>query len=440
MNKATLSEFRYTAIEPGGTRRSGNVAAADRGEALKKLKRDGLQPVELIEVSKPTAAAPANAGTSPAPRPAKAKAGDSAEPATGTAPKGPVGKLILKPSQVVDFTEEFSDLLAAGIPMDDALALIERRKEKSMLRDVAAGVSQHVNEGKSLSEALRRTSPSFGDLYCALVAAGEASGSLGEILRRHSAYLRNMEELKGKVQGALIYPSFLIFSGVLVMALFISYLLPRLAKMLESQNAKLPPAAAFLMEAGVVLKQIWPMLLIGVIALVLAIQLASRNPQFRKAWDRMTLSLPGIGAILWSRFHVQFTETFSGLLKNGLTMQRAMTLCQSTTSNHFLKQRIGTVSDLVSNGSSLANAFEKSGAFPPSICDIVRIGEHTGKLPESLSKAAERLDRDLTRRMETVGELFQPVIILVLAVVVGGMAWIMMGSVFETISKLQQRV
>jgi type II secretory pathway component PulF len=194
------------------------------------------------------------------------------------------------------------------------------------------------------------------------------------------------------------------------------------------------------MEAGVVLKQIWPMLLIGVIALVLAIKLASRNPQFRKAWDRMTLGLPGIGAILWSRFHVQFTETFSGLLKNGLTMQRAMTLCQSTTSNHFLKQRIGTVSDLVSNGSSLANAFEKSGAFPPSICDIVRIGEHTGKLPESLSKAAERLDRDLTRRMETVGELFQPVIILVLAVVVGGMAWIMMGSVFETISKLQQRV
>jgi type II secretory pathway component PulF len=93
----------------------------------------------------------------------------------------------------------------------------------------------------------------------------------------------------------------------------------------------------------------------------------------------------------------------------------------------------------VSNGSTLANAFEKSEAFPPSICDMVRIGEHTGQLPESLGKAAERLDRDLTRRMETVGELFQPVIILVLALVVGGMAWIMMGSVFETISRLQNR-
>jgi type II secretory pathway component PulF len=120
-------------------------------------------------------------------------------------------------------------------------------------------------------------------------------------------------------------------------------------------------------------------------------------------------------------------------------MQRALALCQNTTSNHFLKQRIGAVGDLVRNGSALANAFERSGAFPPAICDIVRIGEHTGALPESLAKAAERLDRDLGRRMETIGALFQPVIILLLAGVVGGMAWIMMGSVFETISRLQNR-
>jgi type II secretory pathway component PulF len=319
------------------------------------------------------------------------------------------------------------------------LVLIERRKEKSAMRDVAAGVALHVNEGKSLAEALRRTSTSFGDLYCALVAAGEASGSLGQILRRHAAYLRNMRELKGKVQGAMIYPSFLVFSGLLVMVLFVSYLLPRLAKMLESQGAKLPPPAALLMAAGGVLKTFWPFLLIGLILLVLVLRLALRSPRFREAWDRAVMSLPGIGALLWARFHVQFTETFSGLLKNGLTMQRAMTLCQNTTSNQFLRQRISTISELVSNGSTLANAFEKSEAFPPSICDMVRIGEHTGQLPESLGKAAERLDRDLTRRMETIGELFQPVIILVLALVVGGMAWIMMGSVFETISRLQNR-
>jgi len=350
-----------------------------------------------------------------------------------------VGKLVLKPDQVVDFTEEFADLLAAGIPLDDALVLIERRKEKSMLRDVAGGVSQHVKEGKPLAEALRRTSASFGDLYCALVAAGEASGSLGQILRRHAAYLRNMQELKGKVQGAMIYPSFLVFSGLLVMALFVSYLLPRLAKMLESQGAQLPPPAAFLMAAGGVLKETWPFILIGIFVLILGLRLAWRSQKFREAWDRGVMNVPGIGPLLWARFHVQFAETFSGLLKNGLTMQRAMNLCLNTTSNHYLRERIGAISELVSNGSSLANAFEKSGAFPASICDIVRIGEHTGQLPESLGKAAERLDRDLTRRMETVGELFQPVIILVLALVVGGMAWIMMGSVFETISRLQNR-
>jgi general secretion pathway protein F/type IV pilus assembly protein PilC len=440
MNKTTASEFRYTAVEPGGARRSGTLSAVDRSEALKKLKRDGLQPVELVEVSKPVVS-PGTKGAAPSEsRPAKSSSAKADSPEAAKAQAATAGKLLLKPRQVVDFTEEFADLLAAGIPMDDALGLIERRKEKSMLRDVAGSVALHVNEGKSLAEALRRTSPSFGDLYCALVAAGEASGSLGQILRRHSAYLRNMEELKGKVQGAMVYPSFLIFSGVLVMALFISYLLPRLAKMLESQHAKLPPAAAFLMAAGEVLKQNWPFILIGIIVAVLAIQIAWRSQQFREAWDRMTLNLPGVGSLLWARFHVQFAETFSGLLKNGLTMQRAMTLCLNTTSNNYLRQRIGVVIELVSNGSSLANAFEKSGAFPASICDIVRIGEHTGQLPESLGKAAERLDRDLTRRMETVGELFQPVIILVLALVVGGMAWIMMGSVFETISKLQQRV
>jgi len=433
MNKAIISEFRYTAIEPGGERRSGTLAAADRSEALKKLKRDGLQPVELTEVPR--------AATGPESRPGKANSPEtksSPRPET-TGKDRPVGKLVLKPDQVVDFTEEFADLLAAGIPMDDALVLIERRKDSSMLKKVAAGVSSHVKEGKPLAESLRRTSGSFGDLYCALVAAGEASGSLGQILRRHSAYLRKMHELKGKVQGAMIYPSFLIFSGLLVMALFVSYLLPKLAKMLESQGAQLPPPAAFLMAAGGVLQKTWPYLLIGLFALILGLRLAMRAPKFRETWDHLVMSVPGVGSLLWARFHVQFTETFSGLLKNGLTMQRAMTLCQNTTSNNFLKRRIGVVSELVSNGSSLANAFEKSGAFPPAICDIVRIGEHTGQLPESLSKAAERLDRDLSRRMETVGALFQPVIILVLAVVVGGMAWIMMGSVFETISRLQNR-
>ncbi|MBU6300830.1 MAG: type II secretion system F family protein [Verrucomicrobia bacterium] len=430
MSKTTATEFRFTAVEAGGGRRSGTLSALDRSEALRKLKRDGLQPVELSEVA-------------PAPK-EKEKATAALSKTETRSPSAsakdrPTGKLILKPDQVVDFTEEFADLLAAGIPMDDALVLIERRKEKSAMRDVAAGVALHVNEGKSLAEALRRTSTSFGDLYCALVAAGEASGSLGQILRRHAAYLRNMRELKGKVQGAMIYPSFLVFSGLLVMVLFVSYLLPRLAKMLESQGAKLPPPAALLMAAGGVLKTFWPFLLIGLILLVLVLRLALRSPRFREAWDRAVMSLPGIGALLWARFHVQFTETFSGLLKNGLTMQRAMTLCQNTTSNQFLRQRISTISELVSNGSTLANAFEKSEAFPPSICDMVRIGEHTGQLPESLGKAAERLDRDLTRRMETIGELFQPVIILVLALVVGGMAWIMMGSVFETISRLQNR-
>jgi general secretion pathway protein F/type IV pilus assembly protein PilC len=438
MSKLTASEFRYTALEAGGGRRSGTLSAADRSEALRKLKRDGLHPVELAEVAGPPAK-----GEEKESDKAKTKVTPDSKPesrASSASPKErPTGKLILKPDQVVDFTEEFADLLTAGIPMDDALVLIERRKEKSAMRDVAAGVALHVNEGKSLAEALRRTSASFGDLYCALVAAGEASGSLGQILRRHAAYLRNMRELKGKVQGAMIYPSFLVFSGLLVMVLFVSYLLPRLAKMLESQGAKLPPPAAFLMAAGGVLKEFWPYLLIGLILLVLTLRLALRSPKFRETWDRAVMRIPGIGPLLWARFHVQFTETFSGLLKNGLTMQRAMTLCQNTTSNQFLRQRISTISELVSNGSTLANAFEKSEAFPPSICDMVRIGEHTGQLPESLGKAAERLDRDLTRRMETVGELFQPVIILVLALVVGGMAWIMMGSVFETISRLQNR-
>lgn len=441
--KAATLQFRYTALAEGGKRREGSIAAADRADAVKKLKREGLVPLELAEVASGTAPARKAEKTSAA-TPTAASSSTKRRSAGGggsAAAEAPVpsGGLRLKFTQVIDFTEEMSDLLAAGIPIDDALSLVERRKEKSSLQALAAGVGLYVKEGKTLSEALRRTSASFGELYCSLVSAGEASGSLGIILKRHADYLRSMRELKSKVVGAMVYPSFLLFSGLLVMALFVSYLLPRLAKMLEAQHSKLPLPAALLMQAGDFLKSHWLFVLIGLLVAALVIRMAFRQPAVKAAWDALVLRIPGVGNLLMTRFHVQFTETLAGLLSNGLTMQKAINLSRNTTQNIHLRDRVNVIGDLVSNGSSLANALEKSTVFPAAVCDIVRIGEHTGTLSESLAKAGERLDRDLGRRMETIGHFFQPFIILLLAGVVGGMAWIMMGSVFETISKLQNR-
>ena len=417
-----MPSFTYSAHGPAGIV-SGELSAADRSEAFALLGKQKLQPFKLEQ-----GAAKAAANTVTAAKKGKATAAPAVE---ATATSGPIK---LKLPQVVMFTEELSDLLSAGIQLEPALGTMERRRELSGVKTLATVLRTKIRDGMSFSKAVAATSPSFGGLFCALAAAGEASGSLPAILKRQAAYLRSLQALRGKVMFAMIYPAFLIVSAVAVTLLFIVYLIPKLTELLAETGGAMPLGATIILFISGIFKKIWWLLALAGFIGWGSFKAWLARPESKIPWARFTLKVPLFGQILKARFYVQFLETLSNLIGSGLPMTNALQLTQTATENPYLRAELSGVMTQVSEGVSLSRALDRSGHFPPLLLDMVSVGEQTGKIAESLSKAAERFDRKLAKTVDKISAIIQPAIICLMAGMVGIMAYLMVSTIFQTIS------
>ena len=416
-----MALFRYSAQGANGSVVSGEVNAADRPEALALLGRQRVQPFMLEPVS---------GGGSPTRAASRSKV-DAVD-----ASSGPVK---LKLAQVVMFTEELSELLNSGIQLEPALATMERRRELSGIKVLAAVLRAKIRDGMSFSKAIPASSPSFGNLFSALAAAGEASGALPSILKRQAEYLRSLQALRSKVLFALIYPAFLIASAIAVTLLFIVYLIPKLTQLLDSTGGSLPLGAQVIMKISDFFKASWWML--GLVATVgwLIFRAWRALPSSQIPWSRFMLRVPLFGAVLKSRFYVQFLETMANLVGSGLPMTHALQLTHHAIENPYLKHEMTAVFNLVGEGVALSRALDRSNHFPPLLIDMVAVGEQTGEIAAGLSRAASRFDRELSKKVEKMSAIVQPAVVCVMAGLVGVMAYIMITSIFQTISGLGSR-
>jgi type II secretory pathway component PulF len=336
------------------------------------------------------------------------------------------------------FVEELSDLLSAGIQLEPALATMERRRELSGVKTLATALRTKLRDGLPFSKAVAATSPSFGNLFCALANAGEASGSLSSILKRQVEYLRSLAALRSKVLFALIYPAFLVTAAISVTLLFVVYLIPQLMELMDSTGGSLPMAAQLILKFSDLIKSIWWMILMVVIAIVIVVKSWLKRPESQIPWARFKLRLPLFGEILRTRYYVQFLETMANLLGNGLPMVQAMQLTQQAIENPYFRQQFDGVMGLVAEGMSLSRALERSNMFPALLLDMVNVGEQTGDMSAALGKAAERFDRELGKKIEKLTALAQPAIVFLMAGLVGGMAYLMMTAIFQTIGNISK--
>ncbi len=419
-----MASFRYKVLQKDGTLTEGSIEAESRGQATRRLNEQGSRVLNLTEE-----------------KVKKEKKKTAAKGALETERKkvaAPVENR-LSSKQLVQFTEELSDLLSAGVQLDSALHSIGKRSESPAIARVASTCYEKVRDGVPLATALRLASPSFNDLYCNLVSAGEVSGALGDILKRQVRYLTTLAELRGKLATALIYPAFLVVSGVAVSAMFIFFLIPKLRRLVESTQGELPPVARILLGFGDFLKANWIALLVALVVLAVVVFLLFQKEVTKRWWDEAKLKLPLFGRLLITRFNVQFVETLSNLLVNGLPIVRALELVETTTSNRYIRTQIEQMRGRVSEGALLNRCMEKADIFESGLIDMVRIGEDTGQLASSMSKAGARLDREFGRAIERIGSVIQPAIILIMSLVVGMMAYMMISVIYETISVLRNR-
>ncbi len=403
-----MPAFVYHALAADGSSKTGSIEAADRGDAVRLLARRGLQARSIqaqgVERAK------------------------KIEATTDTV-------LYLAKADVIRFTEDMGDLLASGLQVEQALQAMENRSA-SKLGVLAKQVRELVRDGVPLSAALRQTSSSFDELYCNMIAAGENSGALDDIMDRQARHLRLMEEIQAKVVGALIYPAFLITSGAALALIMVTYLLPKLATLLTG-TGKEPP---WMIKASLVLSDVlkhwwWAILIfLGLLAMILFI--VRKTPAFQSWWHRLMISLPGVRDITRARFELQYFETLGSLLRGGVPLLYALELVRRAVTNLHLKQGLAQAEALVQEGASLSHAMKKSAVLDPQAVDVIRIGEDTGQLAIVLGKAAARMDTQLTRTIERVTALIQPCLLLLMAVLVGGLVWTMVNIVFSTLSQL----
>jgi type II secretory pathway component PulF len=413
-----MALFSYSAVGQDGGRVSGQVEAQSRAEAFRKLDRDRLQPISLVQqdgVETKT---------------------NGVQPRTGDEPVV-LRNIRLSGSQIILFTEEMSDLLDAGLQLEPALKIMEGRNELSSIKSVASALRQQVREGNSLSSSLRLVSPSFGDLFCNLVAAGELSGSLPHLLRRQATFLVTMDDLRKKVVSALIYPAMIFVLGIGLIFLFMSYLVPQLTTLFQKTGRDLPLLTRVLVQTSDVFSHYWWAIVAGIIIVVVGFLQLIRTSSGRSWWHRTQLRLPLVGSVLRGRFYAQFSETMANLIANGIPLLNSLRLMTTAIGNLHIRGLMEKVVEMVREGGSLSRGLQRTGEFPSLFIDMIAVGEQTGDLAKALERVGRRYDKELNLKIQRLTAMVQPVVILVMAAMVGVIAYSIINGIFDAVSGLR---
>jgi len=339
--------------------------------------------------------------------------------------------------QLILFTEELADLLDAGLQLQQALSIMVERQQHPAIKKVSGLLRDSLRDGSTLAVALRDASPSFDELYCNLVAAGEASGSLTKILKRLANSLTILHELQMRVVQAMIYPAFMILACIGLIVVFMVVLVPQLTTLLTSTNQELPKPTQMLiaMSGGFVTH--WWRILLGIVGALILFQVIKALPAGRLWWDRLKVKIPLFGPVMACRYFAAFSQGLANLVGNGVPLLSGLKLMVKATSNRFYRMRLQQVVQKVEEGDPFSIALRQVRAFPMLLVDLTAVGEQTGDLGRSFEKAAMRYDKELNTRIARLTAIITPVIIVIMAVVVTIVAYSIVTAIFKSVNGIR---
>lgn len=319
-------------------------------------------------------------------------------------------------------TRQMSTMLASGLPVLRSLAVLAEQSESAKLREIFTEVRVAVERGASLSEAMAEHRE-FPPLMIAMVQAGEAGGFLDETMAQIAATLEADLMLRGKIKAALTYPIAVFFIAILVVIGMLLFVVPVFQGLFESFDSQLPAPTQFLVNLSEFLSN--PIVLITIVVVVGGgIWLYRRNktsPKVRAVVDPIKFRLPVFGGLFRKVALARFTRNFAGLLRAGVPILSALDIVGETSGNIIIARAAADIQDSVREGTGVAKALEGHSVFPEMVVDMIEVGEETGNLDEMLDKIADFFDQEVTATTEQLMALIEPVMILVLGAIVGGM-------------------
>ena len=391
-----MAAFEYTAIDAKGRQRKG-VVEGDSSRQVRQILRDqGLAPMAV--------------------EPAASRGNGEAKSGGGLSLS--LFAPTLSPLDLALLTRQLATLIAAGLPVEEALHAVARQTEKRRQSALIMNVRGKVLEGYSLAAALGEYPNAFSSMYRSTVAAGEHSGFLHVVLDNLANHTEARFESMRGVQMALMYPILLFCVSVLIVSGLLVYVVPNLVSVFADAGQELPALTLALIDLSGFLTSYWWLLIGGLCGFALLIRMLLSQPGIRLGWDRRKLSLPLIGKMGRGGNASRYADTLSILTTSGVPLVDAMQIATEVVANTYLKRRLGAALQSVKEGSSLRNALEQAGHFPPMFLHMVGSGEASGELDAMLAKVADYQQKELTRLVGTLVELLQPLMMLAMSGIV----------------------
>ena len=398
-----MPSFTYRAYSGDGDLREGQVEAASREGAEEAVWRLGLTPFEWRE--------------------------------GGGAGQGSFSFLSreARPSatRLAAFTREFATLEQAQVPLDQSLRLLAAQSPSPVLRKIADDILKQVVDGAALSQALAARPDVFGPDYVQVVREGESIGRVGEALTELADMLERRQELRGRIQSALVYPALLVVMAIGSTAVVLGTLIPNIAPIFTDNGKPMPGGLRFILdledhgaELGVALAALVLLIFVG-------LRLVAARPAWRASFDRALLGLPAIGPLLQKLAAARFARSLGSMLKAGAPMLQALDSARLAVTNHYLRGRFAEVIEEVRGGARLSASLREIDAFPAAASQMVAIGEETGQTAPMLLRLAAMFERDTQTAIERVMGLLTPLLTVTIAGVVGALILTVMDAVLS---------
>jgi type IV pilus assembly protein PilC len=322
---------------------------------------------------------------------------------------------------LVVFTRQFATMIDAGLPLVQCLDILGSQQEKNSFKKIIMKIKEDVEGGSTFADALSKHPRMFDSLYVNLVAAGEVGGILDTILNRLAAYIEKAEALKGKVKSALVYPSTIVGVAIAVTSILLVFVVPMFQEMFSSSGTALPLPTQILVDVSYAIKHYIVYIILIVIAFIVAFIYFYRTPFGRAMVDDLLLKVPIFGNLIRKVAVARFTRTLGTMISSGVPILDALEITAKTAGNKTVERDVMFTRSGISEGKTLAEPMSQSKVFPPMVVQMVAVGEATGNMDAMLNKIADFYDQEVDDAVSALTSLLEPMLMVFLGVVVGGM-------------------
>jgi type IV pilus assembly protein PilC len=421
-----MPQFSYRARRRSGELVEGVLETADRTAAVSQIERLGLFPV-AVDAGKGTVVdTPRRTGQK-----------------TNLADLLPAGlraqlQQTRKPKlqELATFTHQLANLLNSGMTLVMALSSMVHLESKGIPASVARDLKNEVMEGRSLSDAMAKQPRIFSDLYVNMVRSGEQSGSLVEVLRRMATHFQRFAEVQSKFTSALIYPAMVIGVGLCLVIFFMKFIMPRFVEIFNGFNVTLPLPTRMLIEGSNLFQNYWWLLIALIVLAAVLVNRFQATASGKRKIDEWKMNAPVFGKVVKLNLFGQFSRTLGTLLHNGVPVLTALRITEAVMPNVIIREATAKTREAVTDGKTLAQPLAHCKVFPQLMVDLVRIGEETGDVPGALNNLAHTYDSELDTSLRLMTQLIEPVLIIVMAVMVGFVLLSIFLPLFKLISSI----